>query len=313
MSDTAAHPLDDGERRRLLSLAYRMTGTLSDAEDVVQEAYVRWYRLPDDERAAISAPAAWFTRVGSRIALDHLTSARVRREHYVGPWLPEPVPADLFAGTAPRGPSLVAAAPAEADPADRVTLDDAVSAALLVVLESMTPAERVAFVLHDVFGLPFAEVAQIVGRSVDSTRQLAASGRRHVRQERAVAVPRAEHDVVVRAFLAAASTGDVHALVRLLAPDAELRSDGGGVVSAALNVIQGADRVARFVLGILAKNPGVAVREVRTADGAGFRLDVGDQVIGLVTFGVVDQAITDVWLVRNPAKLGAWRGEPVGG
>ncbi|HYI54458.1 MAG TPA: sigma factor, partial [Microlunatus sp.] len=138
------------ERRRLLSLAYRMTGTIGEAEDVVQETYLRWYRLSEQERAAIRNPAAWLTRVASRVALDELTSARARRERYIGQWLPEPVPADLFAGTAPGAVSADTA-----DPADRVTLDESVGTALLTVLEAMTPAERVAFVLHDVFAMPF--------------------------------------------------------------------------------------------------------------------------------------------------------------
>ncbi|CAM5670652.1 hypothetical protein STENM223S_03676 [Streptomyces tendae] len=169
------------ERHRLLSLAFRMTGTLADAEDVVQETYARWYRLDPGERDDIAVPAAWLMRVASRISLDLLGSARARRETYVGQWLPEPVPADLFADTAaaPLNSSDLAA-----DPLDRVTLDDAVSMALLTVLEAMTPAERVTFVLHDVFGVPFDEIADVVGRSSAATRQLATSARRHVRRGR---------------------------------------------------------------------------------------------------------------------------------
>ncbi|WP_374315895.1 sigma factor, partial [Microbacterium sp.] len=144
----------EGERRNLLALAYRMLGTVTDAEDAVQETYVRWYRLTPDERAEIRNPGAWLTRVASRVCLDVLGSARVRRERYVGEWLPEPVP----------GESPIAAS-APLDPLDRVTIDDSVSTALLVVLESLSPAERVAFVLHDVFGVPFAEIAETVGRT----------------------------------------------------------------------------------------------------------------------------------------------------
>ena len=156
------------ERRRLIALAYRMLGTLEEAEDAVQETYLRWYRLTEEERAGIGNPQGWLTRVGSRVCLDVLKSARTRREQYVGEWLPEPVPAGLLGDDS---------AP---DPVDRVTLDDTVSTALLVVLDTMTPAERVAFVLHDVFALPFPEIAEIVGRSPAAVRQLATSARRRV-------------------------------------------------------------------------------------------------------------------------------------
>ena len=158
------------ERRRLVALGYRLLGTLEEAEDAVQETYLRWYRLSEDERAAIGNPQGWLTRVASRVCLDVLKSARARREQYVGPWLPEPVPSDLLAGLA-----------RPVDPADRATLDDTVSTALLVVLDAMTPAERVAFVLHDVFGLPFGEIAEVVGRTPAAVRQLATSARRGTR------------------------------------------------------------------------------------------------------------------------------------
>jgi RNA polymerase sigma-70 factor (ECF subfamily) len=289
------------ERRRLLSLAYRMMGTLSDAEDVVQETYVRWYRQSEEERAAIRNPAAWLTRVASRVALDALTSARARRERYIGQWLPEPVPADLFLGTAPG--SLADGA---ADPADRVTLDESVGTALLTVLEAMTPAERVSFVLHDVFALPFPEIAEIVGRTPAAVRQLATSGRRHVQQHRVVPVAAAEHDEAVRAFLAATRSGDLESLMRVLAPDVELRSDGGGVVSAARNAVLGTARVARFVLGVMAKQPRLQLTELQTADGLGYRLTIDGQFYGVISFGVERGRVADVWLVLNPAKLSSW-------
>jgi RNA polymerase sigma-70 factor (ECF subfamily) len=289
------------ERRRLLSLAYRMMGTLSDAEDVVQETYVRWYRQSEEERAAIRNPAAWLTRVASRVALDALTSARARRERYIGQWLPEPVPADLFLGTAPG--SLADGA---ADPADRVTLDESVGTALLTVLEAMTPAERVSFVLHDVFALPFPEIAEIVGRTPAAVRQLATSGRRHVQQHRVVPVAAAEHDEAVRAFLAATRSGDLESLMRVLAPDVELRSDGGGVVSAARNAVLGTDRVARFLLGVMAKQPRLQLTELQTADGLGYRLTIDGQFYGVISFGVERGRVADVWLVLNPAKLSSW-------
>jgi RNA polymerase sigma factor (sigma-70 family) len=295
------------ERRRLMSLAYRMTGTLADAEDIVQETYIRWYRLSEQERNAIRVPAAWLTRVASRVALDVLKSARARRERQVGQWLPEPVPADLFLGTAVTSGGI---AQGTEDPLDRVTLDDAVSTALLMVLESMTPAERVAFVLHDVFGAPFDEIAELVGRSAAATRQLAASARRHVREQRTVTVPTERHDKVVRAFLAATRGGDIHLLLQTLAPGVELRADGGGVVSVAPNVVAGADRVARFLLGVMQKQPGLVFEERRTADGLGYALTLVGQLLGVVSFHVEADGITDVWLVLDPHKLSEWVPSP---
>lgn len=313
------------ERRRLLALAYRMLGTTGEAEDAVQETYVRWYRMSDAERAAIANPQGWLTRVAGRVCLDLLGTARARRERYVGPWLPEPLPAGFFAkargATSAAGAgarpvtaspgvahgSVTAQADATADPLDRVTLDEAVSSALLVVLESMTPAERVAFVLHDVFAVPFPEIAEIVGRSPAAVRQLATSARRRVASERSRRVARTEHDEVVAAFGAAAASGDLAALVAVLDPDVELRSDGGGLVSAARKPVLGAENVARFLLGLLAKNPDDQVEPLETTDGAGFAVRRAGAVIGVVNFNVVAGRVADVWIVMNPEKLGAWR------
>ncbi|MFK4761545.1 RNA polymerase sigma factor SigJ [Microbacterium sp. ZW T5_45] len=292
------------ERRRLTALAYRMTGTLADAEDVVQEAFVRWYRMTDAERDGILNPAAWLTTVASRISLDLLTSARRRREQYVGQWLPEPVPLELFVG----GERIAPASVELDDPLDRVALDDSVSTALLVVLESMTPAERVAFVLHDIFDVPFIEIGEILGRSSAAVRQLATSARRHVRENRTTVVPRAEHDRVVRAFQRASTTGTVDELLRVLAPDVDLHSDGGGVVRAARNVVSGADHVARFLLGIAAKRPHMSAEEIETGDGLAFLFHEHDEVVSVMNFGVSDGLVDRVWIVLNPAKLSHWRG-----
>ncbi|WP_020016336.1 RNA polymerase sigma factor SigJ [Promicromonospora sukumoe] len=305
VNDDGPHEHDEviRERRRLMSLAYRMTGTLADAEDIVQETYIRWYRMPEQERDAIRVPAAWLTRVAGRVALDVLKSARARRERQAGQWLPEPVPADLFVGTAVTSKGT---AQGTEDPLDRVTLDDAVSTALLVVLESMTPPERVAFVLHDVFGAPFDEIAELVGRSAAATRQLAASARRRVREHRAVAVPAEQHDEVVRTFLAATRGGDLRLLMQTLAPEVELRADGGGVVRVAPNVVAGADRVARFLLGVRQKQPELAFEERYTADGLGYALTLAGQFFGIMGFRVEREGISDIWLVLDPHKLGAW-------
>lgn len=289
------------ERRHLLSLAYRMLGTVAEAEDAVQETYVRWYRMTDAERDAVANPQGWLTRVAGRVCLDVLGSARHRRERYVGQWLPEPVPAQVFAGT-----GLIGGAGAPVDPLDRVTLDESVSTAVLVVMEAMTPAERVAFVLHDVFGLPFGEVADVVGRTPAAVRQLASSARRRVREHDAVGRDRREHDSVARAFVAAAGSGDLAALTALLDPSVVLRSDGGGVVSAARRPVLGSRDVARFLLGIVARNPGLQLAEDRTGDGLAYRFLDGPRLRAVLNVGVRHGRVSDVWIQLNPGKLTSW-------
>lgn len=291
-------PQDDvlGERRHLVSLAFRMLGTVADAEDAVQDTYIRWYRMSDEDRAAVDVPRAWLTKATSRVCLNILASARHRREMYVGPWLPEPVPALAF-GTPNEG---------VADPLDRVTLDESISTALLVVLESMTPAERVAFVLHDVFAMPFNEIAEIVGRSAPACRQLALSARRRVQSSRSRRATHAEHEEVVKAFAAAARAGDIAGLVAVLDPDVVLRSDGGGIVTAARNPIFGVEKVARFIMGALHKRPNAAVIEQETPDGMGFALWDDGRIFGIVTLDVVDGLIADVRMMMNPYKLTLW-------
>ena len=294
------------ERPRLLGMAFRMLGTMADAEDAVQEAYLRWHRLADDERQRIRMPAAWFTRVTSRICLDELGSARARREQYVGEWLPDPVPqeraTELFGGLEE---SLV-------DPLDRIEFDESVSTALLVVLESLTPAERVVFVLHDVFGLPFGEIAEAVDRKPDACRQLATSARRHVRERREGDVPTALHDEVVQAFVAAARGGDISALTAVLDPSVELRSDGGGLVSAARKPVRGALNVTRFLLGIMEKQPDTEVSARITGDGMALGFGPAGVVAGVLNLHVRlnesgDAQVTDVWIAMNPERLALWK------
>lgn len=280
------------ERRRLIALAYRLLGTVEEAEDAVQETYLRWYRLSDDERTAIDNPSGWLSRVTSRVCLDVLKSARSRRERYVGPWLPEPVRPGFLA--------------APEDPADRATLDDTVSTALLVVLDAMTPAERVAFVLHDIFAVPFGDIAGVVGRSPAAVRQLAASARRRVAEQRDDVAPLPEHDDVVRAFVSATAGGDLGRLVTLLDPSVTLRSDGGGRVSAARNPIAGPEKVARFLLGVLTKRPDWAIQTEATADGLGFTFVEDGAHRGVASLRVAGGRVTDVWIVLNPDKLARW-------
>jgi len=286
------------ERKHLMNLAFRMLGSWNDAEDVVQQTYVRWFQLTDDERDAIERPRAWLTTVASRICLNILDSARVRRERYVGEWLPEPLPT--------RSTDAATATMPAADPLDRITLDESVSMALLVVLESLTPAERVAFVLHEVFGVPFAEIADIVGRSPEATRQLASSARRHIRDLRARPTDASEHSRVVTAFRLACESGDLDALVAVLDPDVTSVTDGGGKVRAALRPVVGADNVARFILGVLRKQPDLTIDEEEVNGEPGFVVRAGEQVVGTVSLGVADGRIRNVWMVMNPDKLAAW-------
>lgn len=281
------------ERRHLVSLAFRMLGTLAEAEDAVQETYIRWYRMSQAERDAIEVPRAWLTRAASRICLDVLNSARARRERYVGPWLPEPVPVSAFSE-------------APVDPVDLVTLDESISTALLIVLEAMTPSERVVFVLHDVFAIPFGEIAATVGRTPTACRQLATAARRRIEQSRAHRVSRHEHEEVVRAFATAARGGDVQTLIGKLAPEVVLRTDGGGLVTAARKPVFGADRVARFLIGVLQRMPGVEMLDQQTNDGLGFALWVEGKIIGIGTLNVIHDRITDVWIALNPQKLSLW-------
>ena len=180
------------------------------------------------------------------------------------------------------------------------------STALLVVLEAMTPAERVAFVLHDIFAVPFPEIAQIVGRTPAACRQLAVSARARVQKSPARTVPRGEHDRVVRAFAAASQSGDLRQLISVLDPGVVLHSDGGGRVSAARNPVHGADRVARFLLGLLSKPSGIEVLEQETSDGLGFALWDEGRITGVVTLEVLDGRITNVRMVVNPGKLLLW-------
>ena len=285
------------ERRQLINVAYRLLGSLAEAEDAVQETYARWYALTPAQRDAIESPGAWLTTVTSRICLDQLGSARARRERYVGPWIPEPLPepTEWVSGGGPP-----------ADPADRVTLDESVSMAFLVVLESMTPAERVAFILHHVFGYPFAEIAGIVGRTPAACRQLASSGRRRSRAAHRPAAPTARQSALVRDFGKAWQASDIAALVALLDPDAVITSDGGGQAIAARHPVKGAGLVSRFLAGIAAHADDLTVAE-RTVNGQpGLIAQHGGTTVTVLAFGIEGDRITRIWAIRNPDKLRAW-------
>ena len=287
------------ERRQLINLAYRLLGSLADAEDAVQETYARWIAMSGPQRDAIDSPGAWLTTVASRICLDLLGSARLRRERYVGEWIPEPLP-DRREWIS--GPSGVPAA----DPADRVTLDESVSMAFLVMLESMTPAQRVAFILHDVFRYPFADVAEITGRTPAACRQLASSARRRTHAVQAPATPAAQRAAVLRDFKHAWEAADIDALIGLLDPDATMTADGGGLVSAALRPIEGGEQIAGYVAGIGSRTPRLTILE-RTVNGQPGLVAQQDGVtVTVFAFDVAADRITRIWAVRNPEKLRPW-------
>ncbi|UVS80470.1 RNA polymerase sigma factor SigJ [Actinokineospora sp. UTMC 2448] len=284
-----------GERRGLLNLGYRLLGSLAEAEDVVQETYARWYAMSRDEQAAIECPGAWLTKVAGRLCLNVLSSARVRRETYVGEWIPEPLP-DPDEWTTGRA----------VDPADRVTLDESVTMAFLVVLESMTPAERVAFILHDVFRYPFADVAEIVGRTPAACRQLASSARRRVRAADAPARRRSRDAEVVRKVKRAWETKDIDALIGLLDPDATVVADGGGLVSTVLHPVTGADRIVRALAHLEDRFRDQTFLE-RTVNGQPGLIAQRDGVtVSVYAFDIADDRVTRIWAIRNPEKLRQW-------
>ncbi|RBY77260.1 RNA polymerase subunit sigma-24 [Geodermatophilus sp. TF02-6] len=287
-------PTQTFERYRslLTGLAYRILGSVADAEDVVQETWLRWSAV---DSADVRDPRALLTTIASRLALNALRSRRDRRESYVGPWLPEPVP------TADDGSSV-------ADPVEPVLLAESVSLAFLVVLESLSPLERVAFVLHDLFGFGHDEVALVLGRSEPAVRQLTSRARHHVQQRRphAVSDPE-EHARVTAAFMRAAVDGQVSALLELLAPDVVLLTDAGGTQKAALRPIHGADKAARFLTAISSDVTGVRWTLAPLNGRTGVVVHLADGLLGTVDLDVSAGRVNTVRVQLNAAKLTAVR------
>ncbi|HEV2259172.1 MAG TPA: RNA polymerase sigma factor SigJ [Streptosporangiaceae bacterium] len=284
------------ERHQLINLAYRLLGSLTEAEDAVQETYARWYAMSRPERDAVASPGAWLSTVASRICLNVLGSARARRETYVGAWLPEPLPdpAEWSSG----GPG---------DPADRVTLDESVSMAFLVVLDSLTPAERVAFILHDVFGYRFTEVAGITGRTPVACRQLASTARRHARAAQPPASPTARQAGIIRNFKQAWEAKDIGALIGLLDPGATLTGDGGGLAPAALGPVEGGEQIARYLADLARAAPGNVRLLARTVNGQPGLVARQDGVtVAVYAFEVAGDRIKHIWAILNPGKLRPW-------
>lgn len=289
------------ERRHLINLTYRLLGSLAEAEDAVQETYARWYAMSRQQQEAIASPGAWLTTVASRICLNQLGSARARREVYVGEWIPEPLPEATERITGRPGSSGI-------DPADRVTLDESVTIAFLVVLEAMTPAERVAFILHDVFSYPFEEVAEIVGRTPAACRQLASSGRRRVDAEQASPPPTAQQARLVSDFKRAWEAQDIDALIGLLDPNATAIADGGGLATTFPHPIQGAEQIAHAWVELASRAADSETTFVKRAVNGqpGLVAQQDGVTVTVFAFDVAGDRIKRIWVVRNPEKLRRW-------
>jgi len=291
----------DEHRKLLLAVAYRILGEWSEAEDVVQDAYLRWR---DVEHAEVENPRAFLVQVTTRLSIDRLRSARSRRETYVGEWLPEPVL------TGPAGADGVM----ELDVADRVAQNDAVSLAMLVVLEALSPLERAVFVLREAFDFSYAEIASMLERTEPAVRQLAKRARDHVERRRTrFETDRKVQREVTEKFMTAAANGRVDELLQLLAPDVELRGDGGGVMRAPRRPIVGADKVARFLRGGLTKEPYASMLQASQLYLAEINGVFGvvavyhDAPVAAFACEIVDGRIVRIDAVVNPAKLNAVR------
>jgi RNA polymerase sigma-70 factor (ECF subfamily) len=272
-------------RPYLFAIAYRMLGSVTDAEDVVQEAFLRYHRAGEPA----DSPKAYLSAVTTRLCIDHLRSARVRRETYVGEWLPEPLLTD------------------DADPARMVADSDSLSTAFLLVLERLTPVERAVFLLHDVFGYEFAEVAGMVERTPDNCRQIGVRARRHVREHSPrFETSRAERDDLARRFLAAFTDGDVAGLASVLAADVVLLGDSGGHRPSWPNAIAGRDKVLRVLVALAADYDrlGLVVRPTQVNGRPGATVHTGDgALINVITVDVADGQVDRLWSVINPDKL----------
>ncbi|MCT9076059.1 RNA polymerase sigma-70 factor [Streptomyces fulvoviolaceus] len=286
-TDTATDVFEE-HRPVLLGVAYRMLGRVADAEDVVQEAWLRWTAA---DRSEVSEPRGYLVRITTRLAIDRLRQLKARGETYVGPWLPEPYATD-FGDTVP-------------DTAERAVLADSVSLAVLVVLESLSPLERAVFVLREAFGYPYADIAAMLDRAEPAVRQLAGRARKHVEERR----PRYEVDPVQRRdlterFLAAAAEGDLEGLMSLLAPDVRLVGDSGGKSKAPLRVLESADKVGRFLVGVTQKGvPDLSFRFLELNGGPAVLVLSGDKPDSVFQLDILDGHIQSVYIIRNPDKL----------
>lgn len=277
------------EQKRLLRLAYRMLGSFSEAEDVVQDSWLKWEQV----EGGIDSPAAYLTRVVTRLCLDRLKSARSRRETYIGPWLPDP----LVGSTDPDA-----------------TIADDLTVTLMLAMERLSPLERAAFLLHDVFDVALSDVAVTLSREPAAVRQLASRARKHIQAARPrFSVEAAEADRITQAFFVAARDGDTASLASLLAQEVEIHSDGGGKVMAFRNVIRGVDRALRLFAGLQRKNAPTA-QLLRTAeiDGLPGYISVDRGLVQTTALDIRDGKIAAIYIVRNPDKLQHLAGAMIG-
>jgi RNA polymerase sigma-70 factor (ECF subfamily) len=298
---TASPPLDElsselalEHRPRLLGLAYRMLGDMDEAEDIVQEAYLRWQQA---DRAVVRSAEAWLVTVVTRLAVDRLRRLNTERAAYPGPWLPEPIATD--AAYAPLVPNAPAAPDRQAELASDLSI------ALLVLLERLAPEERAAFLLREVFGTDYAEIARVLERRPDAVRQMVHRARTRVHQERPrVPTPPDAHERILEQFVAALSADDAPAVLALLAPEVALATDGGGRARAARNWLVGPDRVARFLLGVSRKlGPNDTHRMTRLNGQPGYLTFHDGVLTTATTLDTVDGRIRAIHIIRNPEKL----------
>ncbi|GAB2177116.1 RNA polymerase sigma-70 factor [Dongia sp. agr-C8] len=276
-------------RRQLQAIAYRMLGSMAEAEDAVQETFLRWHRQDQAQQVAeIREPKAWLITTLTRHCIDRLRAAKAQRESYVGMWLPEPVVEE----------------PA-AQPTDRLELAESLSMALLMLLERLSPDERAAFLLHEVFETDYPDVARILGKTESACRQLVHRAKERVKAGKPRFVPsRAEQEKVMAGFRRAVESGDVAGLAALFSADATLYTDGGGKVTATRNPIYGAEKIARFFIGVRDKQPDGHRIEARIINGSlGYVVYVGDKVLQASHFEFDGDRIAEVHIVRNPDKL----------
>jgi RNA polymerase sigma-70 factor (ECF subfamily) len=273
----------------LQAIAYRMLGSMAEAEDAVQETFLRWHRQDQAQQLSeIREPKAWLITTLTRHCIDRLRAAKVQRESYVGMWLPEPVVEE---------PAV--------EPVDRLELAETLSMALLMMLERLSPDERAAFLLHEVFETDYPDVARILGKTEAACRQLVHRGKERVKAGKPRFTPsRAEQEKVMEGFKRAVASGDVAGLAALFSTDATLYSDGGGKAAATLNPIYGAEKIARFFIGVRDKQPEGARIEPRIVNGSlGYVVTVGNRVVQASHFEFDGDRITEVHIVRNPDKL----------
>jgi len=279
--------LFEQERGRLFGIAYRMLGSVSEAEDILQDAYLRWHAVAHE---TVTHPTAFLVRLVTRLCIDALKSARNQRTEYIGPWLPEPLLLDDRQHD---------------NPATVQELADDLSTAFLLLLERLTPVERAVFLLHESFGFSYAEIAPVIGKSEQNCRQIARRARQHLDTNgQFVPADPSEHDLLLTRFLHAIRDGDVQGMVALLAQDAVLYTDGGGKVQAARQPVLGADHIARFLLGLTRKFAGrMMVRFAAINGRTGMLTYIDDQLQNVITMSIVNGKIQQMFVVVNPDKL----------